>query len=127
MIDRDIKLSLFFLFESVKKREEPIKIPPFPKLYRLQFRSGYVIIKPKQSRIFALSDGCHRKLINDVYKIIRLSPIGVGGSHFYLWWLSMYVRTVKITSIKVNISIVFILFSFPFPEGTTTRLSLRWL
>lgn len=74
-----------------------------------------------------MSDGCHRKLINDVYKIIRLSPIGVGGSHFYLWWLSMYVRTVKITSIKVNISIVFILFSFPFPEGTTTRLSLRAL
>ena len=33
-------------------------------------------------RIFALSDGCHRKLLNMVYELCRLSPIGVEDSHF---------------------------------------------
>ena len=33
-------------------------------------------------RIFAVSDGCHRKLNNGDFKLNRLLPIAVGGSQF---------------------------------------------
>lgn len=55
---------------------------PFPKLpLEKELRIVYNHHRSNQ-RIFALSDDCHRKLINRVYELHRLLPIAVGGSQF---------------------------------------------
>ena len=53
---------------------------PFSKL-PLE-KSRWIVYNQSRNnrRIFAVSDDCHRKLINRVYELHRLSPSDVGGS-----------------------------------------------
>ena len=53
---------------------------PFPKLPLEKAKQVVYNQDRNNQRIFAVSDDCHRKLINRVYELHRLSPMGVGGS-----------------------------------------------
>ena len=63
-------------------KNKDAETPSFPKLQLEIFKCiVYNQIRNNQ-RIFAVSDDCHRKLINKVYELHRLLPIAVGGSQF---------------------------------------------
>lgn len=64
------------------RKNEDAETSPFPKL-SLEKEPWIVYNRLRNNqRIFALSDDCHRKLINKVYELHRLSPMGVGDSQF---------------------------------------------
>lgn len=74
----------FWCYKKYKLKNEDAKLSasPFPKLpLEISKRIVYNHHRNNQ-RIFALSDDCYRKLINKVYELHRLSPMGVGGSQF---------------------------------------------
>lgn len=63
-------------------KNEDAETSPFPKLtLEISKCIVYNHLRSNQ-RIFAVSDDCHRKLINRVYELHRLLPIAVGGSRF---------------------------------------------
>lgn len=56
---------------------------PHPLNFSLANMQGIIYNQIRSNqRIFAVSDDCHRKLINKVYELHRLLPIAVGGSQF---------------------------------------------
>lgn len=61
-------------------KNEDAETPSFPKLaLEISKCIVYNHLRSNQ-RIFAVSDGCHRKLNNGDFKLNRLLPIAVGGS-----------------------------------------------
>ena len=66
--------------EHLKNRDA--ETSPFPKLPLEKHKRIVYNHHRNNQRIFALSDDCHRKLINRVYELHRLLPIAVGGSRF---------------------------------------------
>ncbi len=79
-----IPVSQGFLIWTIRiiLKNEDAETPSFPKLQLEIFKCiVYNQIRNNQ-RIFAVSDDCHRKLINKVYELHRLLPIAVGGSQF---------------------------------------------
>ena len=65
---------------SPSTKNEDAEASPFSKLPLEKSRCIVYNQSRNNQRIFAVSDDCHRKLINRVYELHRLSPSDVGGS-----------------------------------------------
>ena len=65
---------------SPSTKNEDGEASPFSKLPLEKSRCIVYNQSRNNQRIFAVSDDCHRKLINRVYELHRLLPIAVGGS-----------------------------------------------
>lgn len=75
----------FVTAKNYSLKNEDAETSPFPKLPLEKHKQIVYNHLRSNQRIFAVSDGCHRKLNNGDFKLNRLSPIAVGDGQFIFY------------------------------------------